>query len=261
MKTGIIQITTSTDRINNLQNVQNIDYSNSLASTSWVSQNFLEISNFESGIKDYSTAGLASTSFLEDNYVNNQEFNSATSGINNELNLLEKKASHIVDFANVPLIFSNNVVTQQQNTNKYYGYYTKMAIGKYNIASIPFFNRVIPNGNAFVYFILLDKNDNTLLYKRLFVGTSGASDGEFDLNFDSEIEIADEDYYTVIIGFRKFGNGRESSFYRYSPNQSNNLFWVSTDNALNQDDTSLLNFSNITKNPTNEIIRGYIYKN
>tara|TARA_R110002020_G_scaffold40164_5_gene118926 strand:+ start:711 stop:2324 length:1614 start_codon:yes stop_codon:yes gene_type:complete len=159
--------------------------------------------------------------------------------------------------------FNGNLQLNSSNT-EYYGCNTILKSGVYDKVEIPYKNRVTTQAPAYLYFILLDQNDNTIAYKRLYVGTGGSSEGVFTLNLDEELLVETTEVYQVVIGRRKWnGNNRRVDLFHKDINNSNGAVWIAWGNQnsqLNQDDTSGANWSTVNKQNFNRIPKALIYK-
>lgn len=164
----------------------------------------------------------------------------------------------LTEIANIPLSQSGGSLGYNQNQTKYFGYLTKLRVGKYSTIELPYISRnTSGGGDADMYAILLDPSNQVMAYKTTTLGLSVNKNVIFE--FDNEVEILNTDYYTIVLGFRNFNSTKSINLYKHSLSNSTSSIWQSTSNNLDVSDTSGVNFSSISKSNTNEIIRGIIY--
>ena len=159
--------------------------------------------------------------------------------------------------------FNGNLQLNNQNT-EYYGCTVLLKAGVYDKMEIPYKNRVTTQAPSYLYFIILDQDDNTIAYKRLYVGTGGSNEGVFTLSLDEDLLIETTGVYQVVIGRRKWnGNNRRVDLFHKDINNSSGAVWIAYGNQnsqLNQDDTSGANWSTVNKQNFNRIPKALIYK-
>ena len=173
-------------------------------------------------------------------------------------------SSKVVVNGNLSLNEFNGTIQFNNNGTDYYGCDVLLEAGVYDRIEMPYKNRNTTSSPAYLYAILLDQNNTTIAYKRLFVGSGGTATGSFIINFDDDILIETGGIYQVVIGRRKFnGTSRRVEIFEKDVNSSDGRVWVaysSANPALDADDTSNIDWSTISKQNFNKIPKALIYK-
>ena len=173
-------------------------------------------------------------------------------------------SSKIVVNGNINLNEFNGVLQLNNNSTEYYGCRIMLEAGVYDKFEVPYKNRNSTSDPAYLYGIILDQDDNTLAYQRLYVGQNAATEGTFIINFATDVLIQNAGVYQIVIGRRKWnGSSRRAEIFHKDVNSSDGAVWVaysSSNPALNVDDSSLVDWSTINKQNFNRIPKALIYK-
>ena len=159
----------------------------------------------------------------------------------------------------------NSTLQLSNNATEYYGCSILLEAGRYKTVEVPYKNRSSTSAPAYLYAILLDQNDNTIAYKRLYVGQNASTEGSFSINFDNEILVETSGIYQMVIGRRKWNQGnRQADIFQKDVNSSDGSVWLARGDqqnpSLNADDTSAVDWSTIQKQNYNKIPKALIYK-
>ena len=158
----------------------------------------------------------------------------------------------------------NNILQFNNNNTEYYGCDMLLEAGVYDKFEIPYKNRNSTSDPAYLYAIILDQDNNTLAYQRLYVDQNAATEGTFIINFATDVLIEEAGLFQVVIGRRKWdGITRRVEIFGKDVNSSDGSVWIAYSNqnaVLNQDDTSGVDWSTINKQNYNRIPKALIYK-
>ena len=159
----------------------------------------------------------------------------------------------------------NGVLQVNNNSTEYYGCDIVLDAGIYSKIEIPYRSRNSTSDPAYLYGIILDQDDNTISYKRLYVGQNSDTEGVFTIQFDSDILIETSSVYKMVIGRRGWNsNTKRVEIFHKDVNSSSGSVWVANKNnsnsALDTDDTSGVDWSTINKQNYNRIPKTLIYK-
>ena len=188
---------------------------------------------------------------------------SITGDINTQTDLINL-VSEITVNGNTSINEFNGTTQLNSNATEYYGCDTILNAGDYTTFELPYRNRNTTTGTAYLYAIILDQSNNTIAYKRLDVTSGGSATGSFVITFDTPVNIAQTGIYQIVIGRRNFnGTNRNLEIFHKDVNSSDGRVWVAyagSNNALNTNDTSAVNWGNISKQNFNRIPQNLIYR-
>ena len=157
----------------------------------------------------------------------------------------------------------NGTLQINNNSTEYYGCSVNLDAGIYDKVDLPYKNGVLTSGNGNIYVVILDQNDNTLLYKRELV-PSLSTEGTLVIDFDEDLLLETSGIYQIVIGRRNWnGNARRVELFHKDVNSSDGSVWVAysgSNPALNVGDTSGVDWSTIQKQNFNRIPKALIYK-
>ena len=159
----------------------------------------------------------------------------------------------------------NGVLQVNNDATEYYGCDIVLDSGVYDKIEVPYRNRTSTADPAYLYGILLDQDNNTIAYKRLYVGQNAATDGTFIIQFDSDVILKKSTIYQLVIGRRGWNsNTKRVEIFHKDVNSSSGSVWVANKNnsnsALDTDDTSGVDWSTINKQNYNRVPKTLIYK-
>ena len=184
--------------------------------------------------------------------------------INKPIDFTPLGSNELIIGGNVSINDFNGQIQLNSNATEYYGCDTVLKDGVYDSFELPYRNRSTTSGTSFLYGIILDQNDNKIAYKRLDVTSGGTSEGSFVITFDTPVTISTSGIYQIVIGRRNWNGGvRRSELFHTDMNSSDGRVWVaygSSNPSLQVNDTSNINWSNITKQNFNRIPQNLIYK-
>jgi len=178
---------------------------------------------------------------------------------------IQSIASDLLVNGNLSINDFDNIRNFDDNTTEYYGVELILQTGVYTTVEIPYKNRVSTTDPAYLYAIILDQNNTTLAYTRLDVGLSAITEGSFILDFDAPITISTSGIYQLVIGRREWDlTTRICEVFSKSITSSSGGVWtastIGSNASLANDDTSLVDWSTITKQNFNIIHKAIIYK-
>lgn len=157
-----------------------------------------------------------------------------------------------------------SIMQINNNATEYHGCEQLLQAGRIDKIEIPYRSGNFTAGEARIYVIILDKDDNKLAYKRLDLTSLPAEDGQFIVQLDSDVIIPVAGIYTVVIGRRGWSSSaRRCEIAAKHASSSFGKIWVahSSNNAsLNTVDTSLIDWSTITTQPDSRVPYAIIYK-
>ncbi len=186
-----------------------------------------------------------------------------TGEINDQTDLIDL-VSEITVAGNLSVSEFNGAIQFNSNATEYYGCDTILKGGVYDRFELPYKNRNTTTGTAYLYAIILDQSDNTIAYKRLSITSGGSANGSFIITFDSPVEISQAGIYQIVLGRRKFNSSsRRVELFHKDVNSSDGRVWVAYSGLnpqLNVDDTSLVDWSTVSKQNFNRIPENLIYK-
>lgn len=168
----------------------------------------------------------------------------------------------VVETGNIPIALNGYEARQNKSQSSYHGGLTKLDVGVYDRVEVPYYNGVWSSGTAYAYLIILDQDDNQLVYERVTLdGTNNfnASEGTFVIDYDNFVVEA-VGYYQVVLGFRGLDkNVRDFTLFAHRLSGSSDRYWKSQDSVLQVDDTSSVDFSTVTKNINNKVLQTLNY--
>ena len=113
-------------------------------------------------------------------------------------------SSKVLVNGNLSLNEFNGTLQLNNNSTEYYGCDVLLEAGVYDKFELPYKNRNSTSDPAYLYGIILDQDNNTIAYQRLYVGQNPATEGTFTINFATDVLIQTAGVYQVVIGRRKW---------------------------------------------------------